>query len=104
MAKAADITLVRTHRFMGISNVPCNHWILREAWRTTCGACGKCWRCMYELDNALNSVPLHRWHGQVAALQVYHDYRVIKSLSDGTCLYKHLVIYDILGAEPVFTD
>jgi len=104
LAKESGVTLKRTTQFMGISNVPCNHWIIGATYEYLTPPCGKCWRCKYEEDHLLNTVPLSQWDMQVAAFQVYHQHRVVNSLAEGVSMYKHLVIYEILGATPVFKE
>ena len=97
MATASGVTLLRTRDFLGYSHTSCNHWMV-----DTLPKCGKCWRCLYDQDKALNSVPLSKWDRQVHALQVYHKYRLIKTLAEGVAMYKFLVIFEILQATPVF--
>ena len=99
MAKACGVTLLRTRDFLGHSHTRCNHWLV-----DTFPKCGKCWRCLYDQDKALNSVPLSKWDMQVASFQVYHRHRICKSLAEGVSMYKHLVIFEILGATPVFEE
>lgn len=96
LAKQAGVTLVNTRDFLGRSHVACNQALAGEV------GCRKCWRCMYLLDNALNSVPLREWDIQLMGLWRYQGRVYVKTLSEGVCMYKHLVIYEILGAEPVF--
>ncbi|NIQ88628.1 MAG: hypothetical protein GWN93_05935 [Deltaproteobacteria bacterium] len=102
MAKESGVTLLRTRDFLGYSHTRCNHWLMPKD--IAYPKCGKCWRCLYDQDRALNSVPLSKWDTMVVSFQVYHQHRVVKTLAEGVCMYKHLVIYEILGAEPVFDD
>ena len=98
MAKDAGVTLLNTRNFLGYNHMKCNQSLAGHV------GCGRCWGCMYIQDNALNSVPLRQFDMLVERFQLYHRHRVIKSLGDGVCMYKHLVIFEILGAEPEFTD
>jgi len=91
LAKELHVTLTKTHDFMGIKNEPCES-----------GDCGKCWTCLYREDRHLNNVPLRRWDAQAFALFGFNRRarELGLSLSEGVCLYKHLVTYEIVGAEP----
>jgi hypothetical protein len=59
---------------------------------------------MYEADKNLNNIPLRYFDSLYYTLHMYHPKEAPGSLSENTCLYKHCLIYDVLGAEPEFTD
>lgn len=58
----------------------------------------------YDRDPILNNIPLHEWDQIVYAYWHYQGKEVIQTLAEGVCAYKHAVVYQLLGAEPEFTD
>ncbi len=58
----------------------------------------------YKLDYSLNRIPLMEWDGMVFSYWAYQGRGIIKTLAEGVCTYKHAVVYQLLGAEPEFTD
>ena len=59
---------------------------------------------MYNTDPALNTIPLHEWDIIVFSYWAYQGRKIIKTLAEGVCTYKHAVVYQLLEAEPEFTD
>jgi len=57
---------------------------------------------LYKADPLLNNIPLRKF-------DVYYIWTARieggpRSLSENTCMYKHLLIYEVLGYTPEFTD
>lgn len=92
MATAAGVSL-DTDGFMGFRHEPC------ESER-----CGECWMCMYMINKHLNFVPLKEWDAIVRSYWACQGRGIIGSLGDGVCVYKHLVLYQILELEPEFAE
>jgi len=106
LAKRAHVTLLNGNgKFLGISNTPCEQALAGARDETRVGAivgCMGCWLCMYRIDQSLNSVPLKKWDMLVWSFWDCQGRKIITNLGDGICMYKHLVIFEILGATPVF--
>ena len=100
LAIEARVTLKNSRDFLGYRNVPCNQSLAGKL----DGACFGCWRCKWMIDKALNCVPLHIWDMMVYSHWGLHGRSVVKTLAEGVSMYKHLVVYEIVGAEPEFVD
>lgn len=63
---------------------------------------------LFILDPALNNILLKKFDGFYPSLRMYQRDKVKEfgphSLAENTCLYKHALIYQVIGAEPEFTD
>lgn len=102
LAKRAHVTLLTDNeKFLGILKKPCRDALdaARDPERGVLGCMG-CWLCMYRLDPYLNSVPLRKWDLLVHNLWVHQGRKVVTTLNEGINMYKHLVIYQIVGAVP----
>ena len=60
-------------------------------------------RNLYIEDNNLNNIPLIELDSFYLCLPSYTR-KVITNMADNCCVYKHLLIYEVLGVVPVFTD
>lgn len=58
-------------------------------------------RARFEADPYLNNIPLHRFDSYAISLMICNRGKGL-SLSDGVCLAKHCLIYQVLGVEPEF--
>jgi hypothetical protein len=69
---------------------------------------------LYDDDQHLNNIPLYKWDGIGQLIRQAHDDKAIPTkynpegkgrMSDAeiVCLMKHIAIYCIIGARPVFT-
>ena len=59
---------------------------------------------LHSSDPNLNNIPLHKWDALVYGYWAYNKRGIVKSLAEGVCMYKHLAIYQLLDAQPIFTD
>jgi len=60
-------------------------------------------RKLYIEDNNLNNIPLIELDSFYLCLPSYTR-KIITNMADNCCVYKHLLIYEVLGATPIFTD
>ena len=60
-------------------------------------------RKLYIEDNDLNNIPVLEWDSFYLCLPSYTR-KIITNMADNCCVYKHLLIYEVLGVVPVFTD
>ena len=58
---------------------------------------------LYIEDNHLNNIPLIEFDSYYLVLPNYVR-KIVTNLADNCCLYKHLLIYEVLGIIPVFTN
>ena len=58
---------------------------------------------LYIEDNNLNNMPLIVFDSFYLCLPSYTR-KVITNMADNCCVYKHLLIYEVLKVVPVFTD
>ena len=58
---------------------------------------------LYNKDNLLNNIPLRDFDCIYMFLPMYVK-RIITNLADNTCVHKHLLIYEVLGATPLFVE
>lgn len=99
LAKRAGVTLENVGPvYMGYNVVPCNFALTGEV------GCKRCWGCKFLQDQWLNSVDLSAFDAAVHSYWMLQGKKVVKTLAEGVCMYKHLVIYQIVKAEPEFTD
>ena len=54
-------------------------------------------------DNNLNNIPLIEFDSYYLVLPNYVR-KIVTNFADNCCLYKHLLIYEVLGIIPVFTN
>lgn len=59
---------------------------------------------LYLQDKHLNNLSLNIFDRLFIAGRMYHPKTWPVSLAENTCMYKHLLIYEILGLEPEFVD
>jgi len=60
---------------------------------------------LFKRDNHLNNIPLYEFDSYFYVGKFYHGREWIpSSLAENVCMYKHLLIYEVVGAEPVFVD
>ena len=52
---------------------------------------------LYKKDQHLNNIPLRKFDAMTNMLNAYHV--VKRTLAEGVCLYKHLLIYEVIGAQ-----
>jgi len=83
MAEEAGITFKRTPKPLGYS--------VEEL------------RKLYIEDNNLNNIPLIELDSFYLCLPSYTR-KIITNMADNCCVYKHLLIYEVLGVVPVFVD
>ena len=60
-------------------------------------------RKLYIEDNNLNNIPLVKLDSFYLCLPSYTR-KIITNMADNCCVYKHLLIYEVLGVVPVFVD
>ena len=60
-------------------------------------------RKLYIEDNNLNNIQLVELDSFYLCLPS-HTRKIITNLADNCCVYKHLLIYEVLEVVPVFTD
>ena len=58
---------------------------------------------LYTEDNFLNNIPLRDFDCIYLFLPL-HIKRIIKCPADNVCLYKHLLIYEVLEVTPIFVE
>lgn len=61
---------------------------------------------LYKEDPLLNNISLYRFDGMYGYLRsaaIQAGYKCF-SMAENTCLAKHCLIYEVIGAEPEFTD
>jgi hypothetical protein len=61
-------------------------------------------RAMYRADPALNQMTLRWFDFNYSTLRMNPKCPRTFSLAENVCLYKHLIIYQLLEAKPEFTD
>ena len=83
MAEKAGITFKRSDTYMGFTKQQ-----LLE---------------LYLQDNNLNNIPLRDFDCIYLHLPSYIR-KIITNMADNCCVYKHLLIYEVLGVVPVFTE
>lgn len=59
---------------------------------------------LYLQDKHLNNISLYIFDILYSAGRRYHPKTWPVSLAENTCMYKHLLIYEILELEPEFVD
>jgi hypothetical protein len=63
---------------------------------------------LFQEDEHLNNIPLEVFDAYFPVLKMYHREEVKKfgpdSFAENCCMYKHALIYQVIGAEPEFTD
>ena len=61
---------------------------------------------LYEKDNVLNNIPLRVFDALFYAGRMFLHLRRHgpMSLAENTCMYKHLIIFEILGMTPEFAS
>ena len=60
-------------------------------------------RKLYIEDNNLNNIPLVELDSFYLCLPSYTR-KIITNMAYNCCVYKHLLIYEVLGVVPVFVD
>jgi len=60
-------------------------------------------RKLFIEDNNLNNIPLIELDSFYLCLPSYTR-KIITNMADNCCVYKHLLIYEVLGVVPVFVD
>ena len=83
MANEAGISFQTSERFMGFTK----EQLLK----------------LYIEDNNLNNIPLIEFDSYYLVLPNYVR-KIVTNFADNCCLYKHLLIYEVLGIIPVFTN
>ena len=83
MAKVAGLTYRNSNTYMGFTKTQ-----LLE---------------LYLQDNNLNNIPLRDFDCIYLHLPSYTR-KIITNLADNCCVYKHLLIYEVLETTPIFTD
>ena len=58
---------------------------------------------LYIEDNNLNNIPLIEFDSYYLVLPNCVR-KIVTNFADNCCLYKHLLIYEVLGIIPVFTN
>lgn len=58
---------------------------------------------LYIEDNLLNNIPL-RDFDSFYFFYLLHTKNIITNLADNVCVLKHLLIYEVLEAIPIFVD
>ena len=58
---------------------------------------------LYIEDEHLNNIPLHVFDSYYSFYISASTKKYIKSSADNTCVLKHLIIYEVLGATPHFS-
>ena len=58
---------------------------------------------LFSKNEHLNNIPLTKFDSMYLVLPHYTR-KIVTNLADNTCLYKHLLIYEVLGATPIFED
>ncbi len=58
---------------------------------------------LYQKDNLLNNIVLQKFDNRYFCLQPSAR-KFIKNLADNCCCFKHLLIYEVLGATPIVID
>ena len=58
---------------------------------------------LYIKDNYLNNISLESFDSMYRVLPAYTR-GVITNLADNTCVWKHLLIYEVLGIAPIFVE
>ena len=58
---------------------------------------------LYIKDNYLNNIPLESFDSMYRVLPHYTR-KIITNLAENTCVWKHLLIYEVLGIAPIFVD
>ena len=58
---------------------------------------------LYMEDNLLNNIPLQDFDCLYLFLPL-HTKRIITNLLYNVCVYKHLLIYEVLEATPIFVE
>lgn len=61
-----------------------------------------CWTHLFQRDPNLNNISLSRWDSYAISLKVYNPLARGLSIAESVCLAKHLVVYQLVGAVPIF--
>lgn len=58
---------------------------------------------LYQKDNLFNNIPLHTFDNSYYFLTL-KEKKQVDCLADNCCLWKHILIYEVLKATPLFLE